>query len=176
MLLLMCSLLVCMSCQRKNGSVNNSDELPLDSMALLEIKWDSLLPKTEPRLVASLEKTPCYGRCPVLKVQFYANGDLSYEGIQNTERQGIYLAKIAPDSIRQIIRYATGIPFFQLADAYPVDEMPIIADLPNTLLYFTDGEQEKTITVNHDAPKSLIQWENYLLGLMEEAKWMPKVE
>lgn len=174
-LLLLGSLLVCLGCQRKNGSVENASDLQADSMALLELKWDTLLPVTEPRLVASLEKTPCYGRCPVFKVKFYANGDLSYEGVQNTDRQGIFLAKIAPDSVRQIVRFATGIPFFQLADAYPVAELPL-ADLPNTLLYFSDGEQEKTILINHDAPKALIQLENYLTGLMEEATWMPKVE
>ena len=73
-------------------------------------KEDSLLlPKTEPRLFASLKRSPCYGHCPVYEVQFYSNGQALYLGEHNVPLQGIYLGAVADSVIQQILEKARAI-------------------------------------------------------------------
>ncbi|MCB0546426.1 MAG: hypothetical protein KDD19_02505 [Phaeodactylibacter sp.] len=139
-------------------------------------KEDSLLlPKTEPRLFASLKRSPCYGHCPVYEVQFYSNGQALYLGEHNVPLQGIYLGAVADSVIQQILEKARTIDFFNLSDFYPEKGKPI-ADLPQTITYLNDGRQEKTITNNHLAPVELIEFERLLDQLAQDIQWQPKVD
>ncbi|MCB0589479.1 MAG: hypothetical protein KDD06_29615 [Phaeodactylibacter sp.] len=134
-----------------------------------------LLPLTEPRLMASLKHTPCYGHCPVYEVQFYSNGQALYKGLENVPLQGIYLAIVPDNTIREILEKAREIRFFQLSDFYPLNGRPI-ADLPQVITYLNDGRREKTIVNNHLAPVELINFERFLDKLAMEISWQPKVE
>lgn len=134
-----------------------------------------LLPQAEPRLFASLKRTPCYGRCPVYEVQFYSNGQALYNGERNVQRQGIYLASVPDSTIRRILEKAEEIRFFSLSNLYPENGKPI-ADLPQSIIYFNDGRQEKTITNNHLPPKELLAFERLLDSLAAGLNWQPKVD
>jgi len=175
-----CFLLLWSSCNRKStpAKENGATAEQPDSLAFDGARADEdslLLPRTEPRLLASLKHTPCYGHCPVYEIQFYSNGQAIYNGDRYVPRQGIYLA-IAPDSmIQEILAKARDIDFFALSDLYP-ENGKLIADLPQTIIYFNDGRQEKTITNNHLAPKGLIEFERLLDRLALELNWQPKVE
>ncbi|MCB9303844.1 MAG: hypothetical protein H6566_24665 [Lewinellaceae bacterium] len=146
---------------------------PADSLS--NTSSDSLLPATEPHLMASLKRTPCYGRCPVYEVQFFSNGEVVFKGERNIKRLGIFLAQ-APDSTLQRLREEARLAnFFALSDVYP-ENGDIIEDLPETITFFADGKRQKTITNYYNAPLALLRFEQFLDNVASGLNWQPKVE
>lgn len=175
--------LLAAGCSRKPAAARENppgkDSVAVDSTlpkpGVLTAQDSLLLPRTEPRLLASLKRTACYGRCPVYEVQFYSNGQAIYLGEMNVPLQGIYLAYVPDSTIRKILEKAYSIDYYSLSDFYPENGEPI-ADLPQSIIYLNDGRQEKTIVNNHLAPVGLLSFERFLDELAREAEWQPKVE
>ncbi|MCO6488606.1 MAG: hypothetical protein J5I98_09330 [Phaeodactylibacter sp.] len=175
--------LLAAGCSRKPAAGRENppgeDSVAVDSSpprpGVLTAQDSLLLPRTEPRLLASLKRTACYGRCPVYEVQFYSNGQAIYQGERNVPLHGIYLAFVSDSTINLILEKAYDIGFFGLSDFYPENGEPI-ADLPQSTTYLNDGRQEKTIVNNHLAPVGLLSFERFLDELAREVAWQPKVE
>lgn len=175
--------LLAAGCSRKPAAARENppgeNSVAIDSSlpkpGVLTAQDSLLLPRTEPRLLASLKRTACYGRCPVYEIQFYSNGQAIYLGEMNVPLQGIYLAYVPDSTVSQILEKARSINFFGLSDFYPENGKPI-ADLPQSITYLNDGRQEKTIVNNHLAPVGLLSFERLLDELAREIKWQPKVE
>lgn len=180
---LLIAFILMMSCGRRAATVQESERVDNPGVAdtipikaeMITAEDSLLLPRTEPRLFASLKRTPCYGRCPVYEVQFYSNGQALYKGEQNVPLNGIYLGNVPDSTIQQILEKAMNIGFFSLSDFYPEKGEPI-ADLPQSITYLNDGRQEKTIVNNHLAPVELIRFERFLDSLTNAIQWQPKVE
>lgn len=134
-----------------------------------------LLPTAEPRLLASLKRTPCYGRCPVYEIQFFSNGEVVFNGERNLRRLGIFLARVPESTLRQILEQAGQARFFELKDAYP-ESGAAITDLPETITFVNNGKARKTITNYYDAPLPLLRFEQFLDEIANGLDWQPKVE
>ena len=46
------------------------------------------------KLTISLEKTACFGTCPILKIEIYNNGAIVYNGIKHVKKIGTFNLKI----------------------------------------------------------------------------------
>ncbi|MEL6720471.1 MAG: DUF6438 domain-containing protein [Bacteroidota bacterium] len=125
-------------------------------------------------IIASIERTGCYGKCPNYKAKVFSNGLVLYEGRAHVERQGIFEAYILQGQVDSLVAQADSINFFDLSAAYPIDGIEIY-DLPNTNTFIRNEEYEKTITNNHNAPKILRAYEEYFEGILEQLEWK-KVE
>lgn len=124
-------------------------------------------------LVASLRRTPCYGKCPAYELRFLSNGVVTYEGTAHVERLGLYESFVNLSVLREIQQKARDAGFFQLADRYPTDGSPIV-DFPNTITFVRSGRLEKSVTNNHQAPEALQAFEQYLDGIGEQLTWRKK--
>ncbi len=145
---------------------------PADTLSAV----DSLfLPSTEPRLLASLKRTPCYGRCPVYEIQFFSNGETVFNGERNLKRLGIFLARVPESTLRQILEQAEQADFFELRDEYP-ESGPAIPDLPETITFVNNGKKQKTVINYYDAPLPLLRFERFLDEIANGLDWQPKVE
>ncbi len=56
----------------------------------------------KPQLLASIERTACYGQCPMYKARFMDNGEVIYVGRRFVEKIGTYKGLISAEEIQAI--------------------------------------------------------------------------
>jgi hypothetical protein len=88
----------------------------------------------------TLERTGCFGYCPVYKVTVRRDGTISYKGREYVQLKGAYEGKVYGfDRLAQLI-LASG--YFKLKDNYTFDA----TDLPSAVTTVVANGQRKTIT------------------------------
>jgi len=125
----------------------------------------------EDSLFASIERTPCYGRCPTYSINIYKSGYVIYEGIRFVDRLGTYSTQISEREIQSIINKANEIGYFDLNDLY---DSPV-TDLPSTITYLSVNGQKKTIKDRVRGPEKLREYEKYFDGVFEDMEWKPLI-
>ena len=134
-------------------------------------KTEIIPPVSRPAFVsASVQKTPCFGKCPAFKITFDATGVATYVGKKHVKRIGTWTAPISGKEYTAILAEAQKIRYFSLEKSYPPNGK-FIADLPftNTTLHF--GSDKHQIRNNIEAPKELKEYENFLIELGESLDW-----
>jgi hypothetical protein len=70
----------------------------------------------------SLERTACFGRCPVYRIRVTRAGAVTYEGRANVRLIGSATAEISPDSVASLLRELEQAGYFTFSDRYVVSE------------------------------------------------------
>ena len=99
------------------------------------------------KLIISLNKTACFGTCPVYKIKIYNNQSAIFEGVKFVEKEGSYNFKISKKEINTILNKAKKINFQKMEDEYT----ELITDLPTTYIMINN----KQIKDYYGAPKEL---------------------
>lgn len=146
------------SCNRKatkvvvapaNTSTTPTQEVPTD----VPVKADP----SKVYVMYHIERTPCYGNCPVFEADIYSDRNVVYKGMRGVDKIGIYNAKISPEGLRQIQENLEQVKYFEFAERYPIDEKNKIEDLPSTITSVNNGKISRKIVNNYDSPANL-QW------------------
>lgn len=98
-------------------------------------------------VILSMERTACFGVCPVFEAKLYRNGLLLYNGKMFTDHTGCGYAQVTKQEMDELTRYIQQSGFFSLENKYPTEE-EAPTDLPGCYLYFKSGTMEKRIE-NH---------------------------
>jgi hypothetical protein len=83
--------------------------------------------------VITLERTPCFGSCPVYKVTITSEGSVTFVGDRFTKTMGTAKGKITPDAFRQLAAEFEKINYFSLPDRFEggTPECPqVVTDMP----------------------------------------------
>jgi len=120
-----------------------------------------------PQVLASIERTSCFGKCPIYKAIFFDNGEVRYVGKNFVENVGTYTTLISMDDLESINEFAAEIGYFDMEDAYPTP----IADFPKCITSFRTDGKEKSILNGENAPRDLIGFERHLDGLLKDRDW-----
>lgn len=115
----------------------------------------------------TLEKTECYGRCPVYKLMIYDDGQALYQGISHVDKIGEYQQQLPADTIASLIQHFEQSGFWSLKDEYVAD----VTDLPVTYLSFQYQGKHKKIKNLIQAPAELTALENRIAALGESPGW-----
>jgi Domain of unknown function (DUF6438) len=129
--------------------------------------------KVENELLVSLQRTPCFGQCPVFKIELFSDGKVVYEGKTFSKRVGSYRATATPEFIKAIQQKAADIKYLSLDTKYPKGES-MITDIPTTISFVRTGSENKMIRNNYDAPPELLEFEHWLELQFENLKWEAK--
>ena len=108
-------------------------------------------------IVISLEKTPCFGSCPIYKIFIFQDGTAIYHGIRFVDNLGEYTFETKLASISQnIINKSLEINF----DSIKEDEYfnTNIQDLPSTIITINNH----TVKYNEGSSKELIELADYI--------------
>ena len=106
-------------------------------------------------LLLSLERTPCFGKCPTYKYMIYTTGRVIYNGFKNVKKIGTYKAQLTKSQIEKIKTNIESSKIFNLKDKYDSK----ITDIPSTVLIINlDGEKKK-IYDRYGAPEELTKFE-----------------
>lgn len=126
--------------------------------------------EAEAVVVARIQKTPCYGNCPVFEAKVFSNGLVLFDGKENTDRLGLHEAYMLQSQMDSLLTQATAIDFFKMNANYPANGKQLY-DLPSTILFVKQEDQEKEITNNHGAPKGLKAYEALFLDMLNRLDW-----
>lgn len=121
-------------------------------------------------LLVRLQRTACFGKCPVFTVEIFRDGKVTYSGVAHVKKRGQYEAVVELDVIKKIQKRAKEINFFKMSDKYPKGDIEI-TDIPTTITYIRQGERGKLVADNFDAPKELIEFEKWLEKELDTLDW-----
>jgi len=123
-------------------------------------------------VVITLERTACYGTCPVYNLTIHGNGTVVYEGKRFVNITGIRTITISDGEVRQLISEFETIDYFSLNDNYT---QKIATDMPSATTSISVNGKTKTISHYHgdtSAPTVLILLEDKIDEIVNSSQWI----
>jgi hypothetical protein len=120
-------------------------------------------------LFFSLERTPCFGKCPAYTVTIHRSGHATYEGRSFAPRQGMHTGRVDRTTMEALLARAEAIGFFGLADSY---DGPV-TDLPSTIIRIVSGDRDKRIVARYRTPPDLKAFAQQADTLLKDVAWTP---
>lgn len=120
----------------------------------------------------SLQRTNCYGKCPVYKVTLLGSGTIEFNGYANTKMLGQYSAQIPVDSMRALLTEIETKGYFGLKDSYEEYQM---TDLPTVFTEVEiDGVLKKIKHYQGDltTPQALSDLETRIDEIAATRRWL----
>jgi hypothetical protein len=113
----------------------------------------------------TLERTACYGSCPIYKVTLRRDGTISYKGEEFVELKGAYEGKVY--GFERLAQLILSNGYFSLKNNYTINA----TDLPSTITTVVSGGKRKTVTNYGDTgPIELWGIEMAIDGMWKGAK------
>jgi hypothetical protein len=122
--------------------------------------------------VITLERTLCYGTCPVYKLTVYGTGAVTWEGKKFVKTVGKAEGAISQEQFKQLVSEFDKANYFSLKDNYTQISF---TDMPNVFTSITvDG---KTKSIKHylgdnSAPGQLTTLENKIDEIVNSDQWI----
>jgi hypothetical protein len=118
--------------------------------------------------VIKLERTSCFGRCPVYSVSIDARGNVTYDGTEFVRVVGRQADRIPVSRVAFLAETVDRMRFFELDDRY----RQLVMDLPTTFVTVIRGGRFKRIEDYFGAPKSLKDLERQIDDTAGTARWV----
>ena len=124
-----------------------------------------------------LERTSCFGPCPVYSVTIDGKGNVTYEGKKFVRVPGRQSDQIPVSRVAELAATVERIRFFDLNDEYRVirnadGTTTMVTDLPTTFVTVTRGGQTKSIEDYVGAPESLKELEKQIDETARTKRWI----
>ena len=163
------------SCLSRKSNVPQSiptlstvDLIQQDSNVVVEV-LDTIY--TPAYVVLSLERQPCLiGNCPTFKIEFFEDGVVRYFGKSFVEKQGKYEAVIDAEDLESLLQMAKNMGYFEFSNVYPTSGQ-IIYEVPLTITFVKYVSERNAVENHHNAPVSLIRFEEHIEGLIDNLEW-----
>ena len=126
---------------------------------------------TEENRLIEMEKTPCYGQCPVFTIKIDHRGNGLFKGVENTVHLGLYSFSLHKDEMTQLRSMFDSIGFFNLEDRY----FSYVSDLPTVYISYISEGREKKIMDYYGAPQDLKDLEKQIESMVLSKK-MKKIK
>jgi hypothetical protein len=125
----------------------------------------------------SLERTPCFGGCPVYTISVSPSGQVTYEGKANVRELGTATAEVPRQRVDALLTELERAGYFGFASRYALSEPACgryVTDLPSVISSATLGTRSKRI--EHDygcgtAPAALAVLENRIDEVLGSGQW-----
>jgi hypothetical protein len=118
--------------------------------------------------VITLERTACFGACPVYSVSIDAKGNVTYDGTKFVRIVGRQTDRVAVPRVAALVQAVDRIRFFELEDKYH----QMITDLPTTFVTVTRDGRSKRVEDYFGAPESLKELEREIDQTAGTARWI----
>ncbi len=123
--------------------------------------------------VITLERTSCYGTCPVYRLTIYGDGRVVYEGQQFVPVTGRQTAQISPDEVRALVDEFYRIDYFSLKDRYMAHHGYEISDAQSAITSITIDGRSKEVWDRYDCgPKKLEELEKRIDEVADTKRWV----
>jgi hypothetical protein len=134
-------------------------------------------PEVPSDAIIRLQRTSCFGLCPIYAVTIDARGTVIYEGERYVRVVGTRTARIPPSLVARLLAHAERIRFFELRDTYRTIENPdgtvtSVTDLPTTFVTVTVNDRTKRVEDYLAAPDALRQFELEIDEAAGSKRWI----
>ena len=122
-------------------------------------------------VVITLQRSRCFGICPVYNITIYGNGTVRYEGIANVNTTGIQISNISENHVRQLLTEFRNINYFSFNETEIASHVVYDAPVFTTSLTLNG----KTKTIQHyetTDPKELTVLENTIDEIVDSNQWI----
>ena len=129
-------------------------------------------PVTQDELVIKLERTACFGTCPVYSLKINGNGTVVYEGKDFVRIKGVEETTVGPEIIDQLLQAFEETGYFSLNDSYTGFGK---SDMPSAYTSISIGNHTKSIKHylgDLSAPKKLTDLEHKIDTIVNSAQWI----
>ena len=123
-------------------------------------------------LFLSMERTPCFGKCPTYKLMIFNTGNVVFEGFSNTMYIGKYNKQLTKKQLKEIQKMMDEINILEMKNVYDSE----VTDFPSTILFLvSNNTHKKKILDRVNAPAELKKFEKLIdyLVLDDELKKLP---
>lgn len=120
----------------------------------------------------TLERTACFGRCPIYRISVEGNGRVTYYGEMFVAVEGEQRSQIAQDQVRRLARELERVDFFSLQDEYTDLSA---TDMPSAITTLRLNGEMKTIVHYHgdfSAPEKLTKLEDLIDEITDSTRWV----
>jgi hypothetical protein len=115
----------------------------------------------------TLERTACFGPCPMYTITLRRDGTATYVGRKYTERQGTYTGNFY--GFQRLAQFIESKGYFKLKDKYSTP----ITDAPGTITSVVRAGRRKTVNNYADSgPVELFAIEKAIDGMVANTKWV----
>lgn len=115
----------------------------------------------------TMEKTICFGSCPVYQIVIFEDGAMHLSGRQNMELIGEFRAQLSKKELDELANAFENAQFFEFESQYTAS----VTDLPTTYISYTRGGETKKIMDYYGAPAELRRLEKLVETLLETKNW-----
>lgn len=127
--------------------------------------------------VITLERTPCFGGCPVYRIAVSPTGDITYEGRANVRRLGAATGRVSPAHVQALLSELDRAGYFSFANRYTSAEPACgryVTDSPSAIT--SVRLQGRTKRIEHDygcgaAPGALVVLERRIDEVLGSSRW-----
>ena len=154
----------------------------LTNQAMSEIYAPNEIPKD---MIVTLERTACFGACPVYKLTITADGTVTFEGYENVAMKGIVKDRISEETLRQLLSEFEKVAYFSLRDTYDGSEDGCArhaTDMPSAKTSIQINGRNKAVShylgclMQGDEfriyPQELVRLENKIDEIVESKRWI----
>jgi hypothetical protein len=135
-----------------------------------------LLRAQSPITTIVLERTACFGNCPVYTLTVHSSGAIEFTGTGHVKVTGPQTGKISAPSFAKLVKKIGEIDFFTLRDRYdgknPDGSGSTVTDLPSRKTTVTRGDETKTVVNYFRGPPGLTELELLIDELTNSTKWI----
>ncbi len=118
--------------------------------------------------VAKIQRTACFGRCPIYTLTVYKSGFAIYNGIEWVDQKGKFYTLGDKEKIRNLLKKAEEIGFLKMQDKYDSEN---VTDLPSAIVTLRRDEVVKQVVNRYEGPEILRELEMYFDKLYENTEW-----
>jgi len=165
------AVVVLVACNRKTSATSTTETSPKGEATKPKVGEPVEMPKEKAYQVVGLQKTACFGKCPVYQVKLFNDGTATWHGQMNVERMGWHEATVGKEVLAAIKQKVSEVRYLDFAAQYPTVNK--VADLPSTVTYIRIGDIEKQVINTYQGPAELEAFESYLEGIIMGLPWKP---
>lgn len=128
--------------------------------------------------VVYLERTACYGGCPVYRLAFVSDGSVFFEGSNFTEERGLKRGSVDRSRFQALVQQMDASGFRSLKDEYLDDGCgQLSSDSPSAVVILRMGDQLKRVHHYHGCSgfpgeKELLSLEDAIDSLTNSRPWI----
>jgi hypothetical protein len=124
-------------------------------------------------VIITLERTMCFGFCPVYRLSIYGNGKVVYEGRYYVRVEGARTTYIPKRKVRELVAEFERIGFYDFDDQYTIPA----TDFPSVLVSIDLEGRSKTIDMygaEAIAPEEIANLIKQIEEAVNVARWVGK--
>jgi hypothetical protein len=123
-----------------------------------------------------LQRTACYGNCPIYQVTVRGDGQIDYEGFANVRSMGKQNANIPADSAALLLSELQKMNFYELKHTYTQQNITDLSTVLLTLSYTVNGETFSKQIVDYQGdtstPAELRAFYTHLEQICGTSRWI----